>query len=166
MANFMLFWVFLSQMAAHNQAAICHIPLGIHWLIYACAPSKVCFDAEAEPESDVSGIPDFWMHVLQSHKGWNEEVSLLPPALIGPHHTLPLPAPVWPCNGPALHICSALPLSPAQSCFLSCSCCLQSQLCMLKLLVCLHPRSWHSLYTEACLVIWLLLSTLMPACQC
>ena len=30
----------------------------------------------AEPESDVSGIPDFWMHVLQSHKGWNEEVSL------------------------------------------------------------------------------------------
>lgn len=29
---------------------------------------------EAEPESDVSGIPDFWMHVLQSHKGWNEEI--------------------------------------------------------------------------------------------
>lgn len=36
-----------------------------------------------EPESDVSGIPDFWMHVLQSHKGWSEEVSPLlaaPPA--------------------------------------------------------------------------------------
>ncbi|KAA6417501.1 MAG: hypothetical protein FRX49_12527 [Trebouxia sp. A1-2] len=31
-------------------------------------------DKEAEPESDVSGIPDFWMHVLQSHKGWNEEI--------------------------------------------------------------------------------------------
>ena len=37
----------------------------------------------ADPESDVSGIPDFWMHVLQSHKGWSEEVSPLlaaPPA--------------------------------------------------------------------------------------
>lgn len=31
-------------------------------------------DKEAEPESDVSGIPDFWMHVLQSHKGWSEEI--------------------------------------------------------------------------------------------
>ena len=32
--------------------------------------------AEEKEESDVAGIPDFWLHVLQSHKGWSEEVSL------------------------------------------------------------------------------------------
>lgn len=31
-------------------------------------------ETEPEPESDVSGIPDFWMHVLQSHKGWSDEL--------------------------------------------------------------------------------------------
>ena len=31
--------------------------------------------AEGEADTNVAGIPDFWLHVLQSHKGWSEEVS-------------------------------------------------------------------------------------------
>ena len=30
--------------------------------------------AEEEAGTGVAGIPDFWLHVLQSHKGWSEEV--------------------------------------------------------------------------------------------
>lgn len=29
---------------------------------------------EEEGGTDVAGIPDFWLHVLQSHKGWSEEI--------------------------------------------------------------------------------------------
>ena len=42
------------------------LPLTLH--CYAGGEEKVA-------ETDVAGIPDFWLHVLQSHKGWSEEVS-------------------------------------------------------------------------------------------
>lgn len=35
-------------------------------------------ESKDEGETDVAGIPDFWLHVLQSHRGWSEEVSSLP----------------------------------------------------------------------------------------
>lgn len=49
----------------------------IHCIIVKCMLILLCC-AEAEEEeggTDVAGIPDFWLHVLQSHKGWSEEVS-------------------------------------------------------------------------------------------
>ena len=47
-------------------------------LFFHCSadPLLCCADGEEdEGETDVAGIPDFWLHVLQSHKGWSEEVS-------------------------------------------------------------------------------------------
>ncbi|KAL3131509.1 hypothetical protein ABBQ38_007814 [Trebouxia sp. C0009 RCD-2024] len=31
-------------------------------------------ESKDEGETDVAGIPDFWLHVLQSHRGWSEEI--------------------------------------------------------------------------------------------